>query len=492
MTLRTTRSRSGITLVEILISILILGVGVISLATLFPIGLVRLRKAQQLTRGGFLVEGAIADLGNRNLLSKNSFVDPTQSPWFQRVSINGTNYDPWIQDTPAYGLDPNDAGGAGIGAMPLNAPTSYVPPGGILAGPGLPVAYDPFWRYVTGSYPDFNGSSSPEGRFGSGIGFVRSDPGGGTASSHGLQRLSNLQSNQTNSILPQFAAATWMPSAAYFTALITQNGLSVIGTFVSPEDMVTQVNTGKYQDPNAAAGVGLVSPSTVVPDLSGGSQTYDWRFTWFFTGRQADVSDGSVFDGDIVICENRPFAIDTVTSPQGLGNVSQPAGETVVEAVWGYSSAHDASTFNATSNQGYASPAARRSVLLRWPVKMADPDVRVGGWIADTTYERTFNLGAPFSSNTRFGLIYPGQRCNWYQVVKRSDPEPDPGFTGDPATTVTGGYRRMTVWVSGNLKAMSLLNFPTTAGQPANPVHVETALIMPSVVQVYPQTIYSR
>ena len=43
---------AGITLTEILISILILGVGLVSLATLFPIGLLRLRDAQRLDAVG--------------------------------------------------------------------------------------------------------------------------------------------------------------------------------------------------------------------------------------------------------------------------------------------------------------------------------------------------------------------------------------------------------------------------------------------------------
>ena len=29
-----------------------------------------------------------------------------------------------------------------------------------------------------------------------------------------------------------------------------------------------------------------------------------------------------------------------------------------------------------------------RTILLRWPTNMPDPDVKVGGWIADVTYER--------------------------------------------------------------------------------------------------------
>ncbi len=45
------RPRSGITLTEILIAILIMGVGLISLATLFPLGLIRLREAARYQRG---------------------------------------------------------------------------------------------------------------------------------------------------------------------------------------------------------------------------------------------------------------------------------------------------------------------------------------------------------------------------------------------------------------------------------------------------------
>ena len=65
--------RRGITLTEILISILILGVGLVSLATLFPIGLLRLREAQRQTRSAYLFESATADVAARGLLNSNSF-----------------------------------------------------------------------------------------------------------------------------------------------------------------------------------------------------------------------------------------------------------------------------------------------------------------------------------------------------------------------------------------------------------------------------------
>ena len=71
-----TRSRRqpGITLTEILIAIMILGVGLVSLATLFPIGLLRLRDATRYSRSALLSQSAAADLTARGMLNKQSFV----------------------------------------------------------------------------------------------------------------------------------------------------------------------------------------------------------------------------------------------------------------------------------------------------------------------------------------------------------------------------------------------------------------------------------
>ena len=73
-TAASTPRSAGITLTEILISILILGVGLVSLATLFPIGLLRLREAQRQTRSAYLFQSATADVESRGLLSSNSFI----------------------------------------------------------------------------------------------------------------------------------------------------------------------------------------------------------------------------------------------------------------------------------------------------------------------------------------------------------------------------------------------------------------------------------
>src|SRR6185437_8708601 len=107
---RTTPRRSGITLTEILISILILGVGMVSLATLFPLGLIRFRDAQRNIRSAYLFQTALSEIKTRDLLSSDSFTNPLYSPWYwsqnQYTATSYYNpapgtpnsYDPWLRD----------------------------------------------------------------------------------------------------------------------------------------------------------------------------------------------------------------------------------------------------------------------------------------------------------------------------------------------------------------------------------------------------------
>ena len=109
------RPRSGITLTEILIAIMILGVGLVSLATLFPIGLLRLRDANRWSRSATLLQTAASDAISRGLFGSQSFsiadhynyniataTNGTVSLWYFD-SINGVPFNPLIQDTSAYG-----------------------------------------------------------------------------------------------------------------------------------------------------------------------------------------------------------------------------------------------------------------------------------------------------------------------------------------------------------------------------------------------------
>src|SRR3954451_2702473 len=99
------RDRSGITLTEILISIMIMGVGMVSLATLFPLGLLRIREANRMTRSVLLAESAFADMSARNLLNKQSFLNPYLNPYRNPLLPSGSipAQDPWLIDTPSPG-----------------------------------------------------------------------------------------------------------------------------------------------------------------------------------------------------------------------------------------------------------------------------------------------------------------------------------------------------------------------------------------------------
>ncbi len=429
---RRATARRGITLTEILIAIMILGIGLVSLAALFPIGLSRLRDASRYSRSAYLSQSGATDMSARGLLFKKSFfiadfLNSGYYPfWYATPTAGGPDaYDPFTQDTPFYGgnvVDPNT--GAQLGATADR-------------GTGLPIAYDPLWRHQTRVYLDPLNQTMPEARFGAGTDgnatFIAADSDGFPPSAWGLQRLTNFNrptaTNALGQTVPLFPADNSVPSI-----------------FVSPEDVVLQDPSGTTYTLDgvspANGGAPVIRPSPIVPDLntSGGSPTNDWRYSWIFTGLQTNVpavqnqtSLGATFEGNIVIFENRPFGISQVTSP--LGPVTwQVDGETVVEAVWGYST-------SVATNQGLGIAAgygsgADRTVLLRWPSNMPDPVVKAGDWIADVTYERNQNVvlsrflswsqmvppfvGLPNPINNGEWDNMPAQRCFWYQVQRHA------------------------------------------------------------------------
>lgn len=472
------KSRSGITLTEILISILIMGVGLVSLATLFPVGLERIRNAQRATRSALLTEAAAASVPTLNMLGRDRF---SASPWYMPPT-GGAHvtfpYDPWMQDTPlpvAAGPRGVYRGWGGNGAPLAGQP--YRP------GEGLPVAYDPLWWAALNAANPANATKTPasfalNGRFAQGVLTsgtaeaklygLRDDPSGGVPSAHGLQRLESL--GYLNPITAQFV----FPLAG------------ALGTFASPDDMIM------LTDNQAAAATEKGSPILPKVDLNpvtingitrpNGGIEREYAFSWMFTGRRSDVSNGSVYDGDIVVFHNRPFAVDS--DPGGSG-ASIPAGERVVEAIFAYGTAVQGSLLNGATTTTYGYSQRERTVLLRWPMDQPDPDVRTNGWIADVTYERN-NMRdfARFGPAIALKLTYPGQRCHWYRVVRKSEVEAEvPGVTTAPAQS---GYRRITLTIETPVQSKTLLQ----AG--GNPINVNAALVSPYVVNVYPKVFTTR
>ncbi len=460
---RTKHARTGITLVEILISILILGVGLVSLATLFPLGLLRLHAASRLTRSTFLSRAAAADVRARNLFSKASFVNTYITPWY--ITASGP-YDPWIQDVNASTGDWSGGAYRGVGGNGILT-NQAVASGGTFSqinpGPGLPVAYDPLWWMMV--FAQTNGSvlpSNTQARFASGVGWVGPESGDGAVpSAHGLQRISNFN--------PFYTPANNVVNPYYVS--------NVEAIFVSPEDYLTQSPHNEQVSPIVGA---IPQASPVLPELTlqGTAAypvpTFEYRYSWMVTAQQVDSTNGTMFHGDIVIFENRPFGFEQVQSPLG-GTVAQATGETVVEAIFGYSK----TVLSGTGSVGYGS-GANRTVLLRWPVTMPDPPIKVGAWIADVTYETSAAQDYAMQQTALASGIasYPNQRCHWYQIVKRTEPGAD--------EMGNSGYRSITVTVHAPLQSHTLM---TTAGVP---VYANAALVSPHVVNVVPREFETR
>ncbi len=499
---------------------MILGIGLVSLATLFPIGILRLRDATRYTRSATLLQTAAADSITRGMLDYGTFVyadslnaalDPNNPPYWY-VTAPG-RYNPMVQDTPSYGGAWGVVDGNGVVTQHLgvnaNPFIDLTGPASTASFPGLPFAYDPLWRYQTLST---NGNYGPQGyyigdryeaRFGYGLMTIPTDSDGNPPSAHGLQRITNFNRAfvpSGNGEIPVMPASLFLPNV-----------------FVSQEDVVwqdPQSNTYTMNGVTSAnGGIPVTGPSPVVPDLSpptgypvGGTPSLDWRYSWMFTGQLTSAGNQSpitgnpmgtgstCFDGNIVIFENRPFGIGpspvTYTPAGNFANQNyMVSGETVVEGVFGYST----TVVSPNGGAGYGS-AAERAVLLRWPDTLADPVVRPGDWIADVTYERQAGVaisrfysfpqvnsnfpvgGLPNPANRYEWDNTPAQRCYWYQVMKVGTVGPD----------VMGGFRSVVVLVNQNLMSRTVLNANGT------PVYRNAALIAPNVVNVIPQTIFLR
>ena len=176
------RRRSGITLTEILISIMILGVGLVSLATLFPIGLLRLRDATRYTRSATLLQTAASDAicAGCSAASRSQYADcsttceqPVTALLVLLDDPDATGYNPLIQDTRL--LRRRRLHRRTTSTPVRHTPSALSSPRG---GPGLPFAYDPLWRYQTVSTAERHAGLLPsaipyEARFGYGLTTIR-------------------------------------------------------------------------------------------------------------------------------------------------------------------------------------------------------------------------------------------------------------------------------------------------------------------------------
>jgi prepilin-type N-terminal cleavage/methylation domain-containing protein len=127
--------RSGVTLIEVLVSIFIMGIGMLALLTLFPLGALTMDQAIKADRAGSLARNIYATVAARNIRKDTAYFNPTAAtPVDLFRNPNPAGATTWPQfpagyDGPSYPIyvDPHGilAGAPStIGAFPTGTPAS--------------------------------------------------------------------------------------------------------------------------------------------------------------------------------------------------------------------------------------------------------------------------------------------------------------------------------------------------------------------------------
>ena len=91
--------------------------------------------------------------------------------------------------------------------------------------------------------------------------------------------------------------------------------------FVSPDDIVFQSSDSSRCHSNRTGSQARLGQPDRPRHEQRCHRSNDWRYTWMFTGRRSDATNGTAYEGDIVIFDNRPFAStrSTPTGPERRG-----------------------------------------------------------------------------------------------------------------------------------------------------------------------------
>jgi Tfp pilus assembly protein PilV len=141
------RSRSGLSLIEVLASIGVISIGLLGLASLLPVGMMTIFQATKADRAGNCGRAAMRDVIVRRMLEKNYWYDAAKSQFVtnQNYNVNKPWYDsngnPYAQNMPAsFIIDPlgenngvtSTLGNIGSGVVP-RITLNYVASSGTLA-----------------------------------------------------------------------------------------------------------------------------------------------------------------------------------------------------------------------------------------------------------------------------------------------------------------------------------------------------------------------
>jgi hypothetical protein len=412
---RTNLNRSGISLTEILIGIMILGIGVISLATLFPIGLLRMRRAVNETRSTIEARSAWSEVRVRNLFA------PPLGAWFANSNQNPQS------PIPTYTPLSADIGGLHAAFATAASDRPFRP----VTGPGIPVAIDPLWVI---NYRDQDDSQlMPPIVYRLGVVDLDSNGTLDFIGGEGLFRaFGGFRYNATN--------GTMLPSRAGFLSLASE-------IFSSPDDVTFGETESQrsipYQAPFQTTGAPYLTPTYGAPfyDSTGLSLSRERRYTWLAIVRKSNA--GQVFSsgnngtlGTAAGLADADDLLDNAGTDPGMDGVLGPA----------------TSPFS-YDDPTYDDPARDMTTGAPVPAPVGPFDVTIVVFYnrdltaRELTYTNYLNLSQPQPITTRpvpifspvartitvGGVTYGPFQPDEATLVKRADGIPFPEI-------VTGGY----------------------------------------------------
>jgi prepilin-type N-terminal cleavage/methylation domain-containing protein len=346
MTWRSSRvSRRGLSLIEILIGIMILGIGVISLATLFPLGLLKMKRAVNDTRGVGLARDAVGQVHIRNLMSLR--MRNAAMPWL-----------PFAPGGPGYlTADPRWPAGT---ALTLGAGLPVlVDPVGLAARPILP---DTFGRDPLTTAPNADGlvrvtlgDPGPDGVMGTADDVV-ADPGAdasiGTADDVALYGFA----------IPPAAPLAWAADAAFSSS----------DDLIYGPDYATRWTPLQFARPGGPVVIGgqvsLLNPYNGAP-YAPGTLSRERRYSWMFLARKVSASQlEGPYAVSAIVFYNRDLIAGEIPFANPLGYPADGLDPAIPDAV-----------FKEASRLAYVSPRAGEVL----------PQIPIGSFVVDVTYDAT-------------------------------------------------------------------------------------------------------
>ncbi|WP_397568542.1 hypothetical protein [Schlesneria sp. T3-172] len=352
------RPRSGVTISEVLISMVIMAVGVVSLATLFPISILRAMQASQLTNSAIVCKNARARLVYDGSIMSNATIS------FPNVAS----------------LDPTNAPVRGI-----------VDPFGSLSLYGLPNNIAGVQRRSGGPVTLEHAESAallPDS-----WSLVRQDTvAGGYSNGSFLVTLASPASNFAD-IAPRTLTGAGTSLPLYRMVLLDPTGRYAVRRTIRE---VVSGNQMSWQDPSGGPAYDL--PSNFIP-AKARIEVRDNRYTWLLTVRKRPMDSSLTSwkaDADLVVFFNRTF----VAADEGIDSASGNA-------------LHQMSTIGASGGFDGAPGIAGVDDDLDGTLDNASER----GWPGSDDL-RSLSIGTPAPLYLKKGgFIFEPSQARWYRVV---------------------------------------------------------------------------